>query len=120
MTQNRKVTYHIPDFIVINHGTNDGDADSATFKANYNAALERLRIKYSGVPIFAMIPFNQRHAQDIRDCVSDKSYCYLIETSNWNVTFTDGGHPNVNGGIVAGTKLAEQIEAVLGKGFFIV
>ena len=120
MTQNRKVPYHIPDFLVINHGTNDGDADSATFKANYNAALERLRIKYSGVPIFTMIPFNQRHAQDIRDCVADKKYCYLIETSTWNVTFTDGGHPDVNGGIVAGTKLAEQIEAVLGKSFFIV
>lgn len=120
MTQNRKVPYHIPDFIVINHGTNDGDADSATFKANYNAALERLKIKYSGVPIFAMIPFNQRHAQDIRDCVADKSYCYLIETANWNVTFTDGGHPDVNGGVVAGTKLAEQIEATLGKSFFIV
>lgn len=120
MTKNRKVPYHIPDFIVINHGTNDGNADSATFKANYNAALERLRIKYSGVPIFAMIPFNQRHAQDIRDCVADKTYCYLVETENWNVTYTDGGHPDVNGGIVAGTKLAEQIEATVGKSFFIV
>ena len=120
MTQNRKVPYHIPDFIVINHGTNDGDADSATFKANYNSALEKLRIKYSGVPIFTMIPFNQRHAQDIRDCVADKSYCYLVETSNWNVTFTDGGHPDINGGIVAGTKLAEKIEATLGKSFFMV
>lgn len=120
MTQNRKVPYHIPDFIVINHGTNDGDADSATFKANYNSALEKLRIKYSGVPIFTMIPFNQRHAQDIRDCVADKSYCYLVETSNWNVTFTDGGHPDINGGIVAGTKLAENIEATLGKSFFMV
>lgn len=120
MTQNKKVPYHIPDFIVINHGTNDGAADSATFKANYNSALEKLRIKYSGVPIFTMIPFNQQHAQDIRDCVSDKPYCYLVETSSWNVTFTDGVHPDVNGGIVAGTKLAEQIEAVLGKSFFIV
>ncbi|MGZ0934797.1 SGNH/GDSL hydrolase family protein [Streptococcus thermophilus] len=120
MTKDRKVPYHIPDFIVINHGTNDSAADSATFKANYNLALERLKIKYSGVPIFTMIPFNQQHAQDIRDCVADKSYCYLVETSSWNVTFTDGVHPDINGGIVAGTKLAEHIEATLGKSFFMV
>jgi hypothetical protein len=119
MTSTRSAPYLEPDFIVINHGTNDNGASSETFKTEYNAILNRLSIKYPGVPIFAMIPFIQYHAQDIRDCVADKLFCYLVETDDWGVTFTDWVHPDINGGIIAGEKLADAITKVLGKEFFI-
>lgn len=119
MTSSRETPYIEPDFIVVNHGRNDGSADSATFKTEYNAVLNRLKIKYSGVPIFAMIPFAQTHAQDIRDCISDKYFCYIIETNNWTVTFSDGIHLDVAGGIAAGELLSKAILDVLGKSFFV-
>lgn len=118
MTAARPTPYFEPDLIVINHGTNDSGADSATFKSAYNAVLDRLKLKYAGVPIFTMIPFNQAHAQDIRDCVSGRTYCYLVETNGWGVTYTDGVHPDVNGGITAGGKLATQIQSVMGTSYF--
>jgi lysophospholipase L1-like esterase len=118
MTSTRPAPYFEPDAIVINHGTNDGGADSATFTAAYNAILDRLRIKYPGVPIFPMIPFNQAHAQDIRGCIAGRKYCYLVETSGWPMTYTDGLHPDSSGGTVAGGNLATAITAVLGKDFF--
>lgn len=119
MTSTKEAPYYEPDFIVINHGTNDSGATSETFKTKYNAVLERLKVKYAGVPIFAMIPFNQAHAQDIRDCASGKPYVKVVETTGWTITFTDGVHPDVNGGIVAGEKLANAIVSVLGKNYFL-
>ncbi|NGT96493.1 BppU family phage baseplate upper protein [Clostridium perfringens] len=118
MTYMKKAPYFEPDLIVINHGTNDSGANSTIFKTEYNKVLDRLKIKYSGVPIFAVIPFNQRHAQDIRDCVTDRKYCYLIETSGWKITYTDSIHPNIKGGKIAGEKLANEIIKILGKNFF--
>lgn len=122
MTAQREEQYIEPDLIVINHGTNDPkstDEDSSNFINEYNQVLERLRIKYPGVPIFAVIPFRQFHADDIRACVSGKEWVYLIETQGWNVPYTDGVHPNVEGGKIAGEKLSLEILKVLGKDYFI-
>ena len=119
MTSLRDAPYFEPDAIVINHGTNDAGSTSAVFQAAYNAVLDRLRIKYAGTPIFTMIPFNQAKAADIRSCVANRSDCYLVETSGWGVTYTDGTHPDIAGGITAGLKLADAITTVLGEGYFI-
>ena len=119
MTNSRETPYYEPDIIVINHGTNDSGFGSDAFIPAYNKVLDRLSIKYPGVPIFTMIPFIQTHASDIRTCVKDRSNCYLVETEGWGVTYTDTCHPNANGAIIGGAKLAEKIIEVLGKNFFI-
>ena len=119
MTQNKETPYYEPNIVVINHGTNDGGYTSDTFIPAYNKVLDRLTIKYPGVPIFAIIPFNQSHSSDIRNCVSNRSNCYLVETDSWGVTYTDGLHPDANGAQIAGEKLANEIINVLGKSYFI-
>ncbi|OYQ67919.1 hypothetical protein [Aerococcus sp. 1KP-2016] len=78
-----------------------------------------MTIKYAGVPIFAMIPFRKNRETEIRQCVGGRSNVYLVETGNWAITYTDGTHPDLNGGVVAGQKLAEFIVSVVGKQFFI-
>lgn len=119
MTNSRETPYFEPDAIVINHGTNDGGASSETFKNEYNRVLDRLTIKYPGVPIFAAPPFNQSHSADIIECVANRSNCYLIDTAGWGVTYTDGIHPDANGARIAGEKLADAIVEILGKAYFI-
>ncbi|MDK0900150.1 GDSL-type esterase/lipase family protein [Clostridium perfringens] len=119
ITSQREASYVEPDLIVLNHGTNDLGSSSELFKEEYNKVLDRLTIKYSGVPIFVMIPFKQTHSSDIKECVKDRGNCYLVETNGWGVTYTDGTHPNIEGGVIAGEKLSNKILNVLGKSYFI-
>jgi lysophospholipase L1-like esterase len=115
----RKAAKISPDIIVINHGTNDSKADSNTFKMGYNKVLDKLHEEHTNTPIVCMIPFNQTHAQDIRDCVNGRSYCKLIETSNWNLTFTDTKHPNASGAERAGKLLSDKLIDLFGTRYFI-
>ena len=119
MTSNIKTPYSEPDFIVINHGTNDSGATDLDYENGLASALNRLTIKYSGVPIFVMIPFRQTKAESIRKVTKNRSNCCVVETIGWGVTYTDGTHPDYNGGQIAGAKLADEITKVLGKSYFI-
>lgn len=119
MTNARESPYIEPDLVVMNMGTNDSASTSDNFTQKLNAVLDRFTIKYSGTPIFVMVPFNQARKTEITIAVSARSNMYLVETEYWNITTTDGIHPNVGGGVTAGKKLAEAIKSVLGKDFFI-
>lgn len=107
-----------PDFIVINHGQNDGAADAATFQAAYDALIKALQAKYPGKLIFCMIPFSQQHAANIT-LIANNNNCVLVPTVGWGVTYTDGTHPDIAGGETAGTKLAQFIVDKLGISYFI-
>lgn len=119
MTQNRKTPYYEPDLIVVNIGTNDGNSTSSDFITQFNNTLDRLSIKYSGTPIFVMIPFNGSKRSEIITCVNSRSNIYLIDTRGWGVSTTDNAHPNLEGGITAGNKTADYIISILGKNYFI-
>ena len=108
----------IPDVIVINHGTNDRNVNAETFKAELVKALSRLREKYSDAPIVYMIPFGQYHAQAIAEAVSGFENACVVQTDEWNITFTDVYHPDSNGAKIAGENLAEELICILGEGFF--
>ncbi|MFS0560146.1 GDSL-type esterase/lipase family protein [Terribacillus sp. 179-K 1B1 HS] len=116
-----------PDYVVINHGTNDKLSEASDgitadqFKDNYRKLLDRCMRKYSGVPIFMMIPFGQYYASEIRAVASEDKYkgaCAVIETAGWNITYTDGLHPDEAGSALAGQKLAEVLISKLGSAFF--
>lgn len=113
-----------PDVICIEHGYNDGTLissgvyTSSDFKAGYNALLDRIKIKYPGVPIICIIPFKQSMKAEIEDCVKDRNYCYVIDTENWGITYTDSAHPNNEGAILAAEKLAKGIVNLFGKQYF--
>lgn len=117
-SSNRAAANINPNIIVINHGTNDVKANSNTFKKGYNAVLTKLHEQHKNVPIVCMIPFNQTHAQDIRECVHNKKYCYLVETKDWNLTYTDTKHPNIQGAKKAGKLLSEKLIELFGAEFF--
>ncbi|MFI3632815.1 hypothetical protein [Streptococcus parauberis] len=113
------------DYIVMAHGFNDntlinnGTYTVDQFKAAYNEVLNRLAIKYSGSPIFCVVPFGAQALQPyIEDCLSSRSYCYLIKSTGWSISTTDGVHPNVTGSQVLGKNIATEIEKILTKQYF--
>lgn len=119
MTASRDTPYYEPDLVVINIGTNDGAATSANFISGFNSVLNRLSVKYSGTPIFVILPFNGAKRSEITTCVNGRTNIYLVDTKGWNIDTTDGVHPNIAGGVTAGQKLANAIISVLGKSYFI-
>lgn len=108
-----------PDFIVINHGTNDSSATDELFTTEYTNVITRLQFKYPGVPIFAVRPYNGAKSNIIKSIAEAHKNVFYVDTLGWGVTYTDGLHPDAAGGLVAGTKLADEIKAVLGSSFFL-
>lgn len=112
------------DAILIEYGYNDntvisnGTKTKQDFINAYNELINLLVGKYGCVPIFCMIPFKQSLAKEIRQIASERSYCYCIETSDYDVTYSDNAHPNVNGAEEIANRLSADIEKVLGKDFF--
>ena len=107
-----------PDVIVVNHGTNDGGQSRKAFGEALTATLNRLREKYPDAPIVYLIPFNQAQARVIADTVKDMANVYVVETKGWEITYTDGVHPDAAGAKLAGEKLAEELQGIFGEEFF--
>ena len=108
----------IPDVIVINHGTNDGGANRKVFEESLTATLARLREKYPDTPIVYLIPFNQAQARIITTVMENTENAYVIETKDWEITFTDTAHPDVAGAKYAGEHLADALKDIFGENFF--
>lgn len=119
MTKNRLAPYYEPDVVVVNIGTNDFAADTDVFKSQYTAVINRLLIKYSGTPLFIMVPFNGTRKSEITDITNNKKGVYMVDTTGWDISTTDGLHPDVAGSIKAGTKLSDYIISTLGRNYFI-
>ena len=115
MTKNKLAPYYEPDVIVVNIGTNDFDAATDVFKSQYTAVINRLLIKYSGTPLFIMVPFNGAKKSEITDITNNKKGVYMVDTTGWDISTTDGLHPDVAGSIKAGTKLSDYIISTLGR-----
>lgn len=119
MTSSRQSPYYEPDLVVVNIGTNDKTAAASLYISELNKALDSLTIKYSGTPLFVMIPFDQGVATSVKNVVYGRENVYLVDTKGWNITTTDGTHPDVSGSIIAGNKLSDYIVSVLGQNYFI-
>jgi lysophospholipase L1-like esterase len=109
------------DAILIEYGYNDVSAGytAEQFKQYYNELIDLLVGHYSGVPVFCLIPFKQSFAQAIREIASARSYCYCIETSEYEVTYSDNAHPNANGATSIAESLSEDIIKIMGKDYFV-
>lgn len=119
MTKNKLAPYYEPDIIVVNIGTNDFDAATDVFKSQYTAVINRLLIKYSGTPLFIMVPFSGARKSEITDITNNKKGVYMVDTTGWDISTTDGLHPDAAGSIKAGTKLSDYIISTLGRNYFI-
>jgi hypothetical protein len=113
-----KETADIPDFVVINMGTNEPTVDSATFIPAYQTLLQRIQIKYPGIPIFCMRPFNGTHGADVQTAITSFKNCFFVDTTGWGVTYSDGIHPNESGALTAANKLSSIIKNTIGSTIF--
>lgn len=108
----RKATSYDADVIVIEHGTNDVNTYGDIFINEYKKVLKMVHKAHPKAKVMVMIPFTQIHAGDIRKAAASyKSWCTVIETSSWKLSYTDGLHPNTSGAKTAGKNLAKKVSA---------
>lgn len=101
-----------PDLIVINHGHNDTGTSTEVWSEAFNTVLDRIMVKYPGVKVVGLSPFNGLHKDDMKSCCDARSWCYYINTDNWRLMrfYADGpGHLTAEGAEFCGEKLAEVI-----------
>jgi lysophospholipase L1-like esterase len=114
---------YVPDYVVVNLGTNDPSTGPATpnFKPAYLTFLQNLRSYYPQATIFAMSPFNTAHKNEIADTVSirnaagDAKVSY-VDTTGWidiATETTDGTHPTIAAHDKISVKLATAIQDYL-------
>lgn len=109
---------HVPDLIVINHGTNDGGLLPHEFTVALRDTLMRLSEVYPGTPVVYVIPLFQSQAEVIRSLMAEYPNGHVVETLGWPVAYSDGVHPSAQGAKVFGEKLAEELNRIFGKDFF--
>lgn len=108
----RKADKFNADVVVVLHGTNDVYTYGDIYVSEYQKVLNLLHSKFPKAKIMAVIPFNQIHADEIRAAAASCSkWCSVVETSSWNLTYTDGMHPNAKGSEKAGKNLAKIISS---------
>ena len=107
-----------PDVIVVNHGSNDVGQNRLLFEEQLTVTLNRLREKYPEAPIVYLIPFEQTHSRVIPGVVEKMENAYVIETRKWEITYTDGIHPDAAGAKAAGDQLAAALTAIFGENYF--
>jgi len=86
---------YVPDYIVINLGTNDANKNIQIFKENYISFITKLQETYPNVTIFCMTPFNGAKRVQIKEVVNAfDSGVYLIDSAQWGISGgADGLHP---------------------------
>lgn len=107
-----------PTAIVMNHGTNDRWWDIGSFYTAYTDTIIKLKSKYPNTPIFCVVPLTLHSFASEIQRVATEQNCFYLDTTNWNVTTTDGVHPDVDGHAIAGQKLADFIKEKLGQYYF--
>ncbi|WP_458166817.1 GDSL-type esterase/lipase family protein [Kribbella sp. WER1] len=101
---------YVPDYMVINLGTND--STSPNFKPAYLAFLRNVRGYYPDVTIIAMSPFNTNHRDEIAEVVGTTGDLY-VDTTGWidpATETTDGTHPTIAAHDKIAAKLASAIQ----------
>ncbi len=93
----------VPDYIVINIGTNDYNKDQAEAKANYISFLDALYEAYPEVKIVIMTPFdssathnNDAIVQTIKEVVALYDDVLFLDSYEWGMKpGADGLHPSI-------------------------
>lgn len=105
------------DLVVINYGTND-QRNADQFAGGFERYLHAVRHKCERAPIVVLQPFAGCFSAELQAAVAQVERAFYVETSDWQLTYTDGVHPNAAGAQKAGNKLAQALQRVLGPVFF--
>lgn len=114
-----------PDLIVIEYGHNDntliinGTHTEAEFVAKYEELIAILRGMYTGTPIILVVPFHQYLVSAVSEVVENTECCYLVQTADYDATYSDGTHPDANGATIIAERLSADIIGIMGKEYFI-
>ena len=85
---------YVPDYIVINLGTNDGSLSSQDFFENYVDFIKDLKEAYPNVVIFCMTPFNGAKEYYIKRVAEEfKKDVYAIDSAQWGIKEGKDVHP---------------------------
>jgi lysophospholipase L1-like esterase len=109
----------LPDAVVINMGTNDGQRVSGeVFGPLYRTYLETIRKTYPAAQILCLRPFNGAHASVIQGVVHElrDSKIRYVDTTGWidpEKHTTDKVHLNLDGNQLAAEKVAAILKRVL-------
>lgn len=108
------------DMILVEYGYNDSNTGitGEQFKGYYRELLDVLIGHYTNTPIICLIPFKQSFAKYIREVAGERKYCYVVETSDYEVTYSDNAHPNASGAESIAIRLSADIEKLVGKQYF--
>jgi lysophospholipase L1-like esterase len=108
-----------PDLVVVNRGTNDGEASATVFRPAYTTFIGSIRAGYPNAKIAAMRPFNGAHAAEIKAEVDARraagdTRIFYLDTTGWigSSDTTDGTHPNQQGSQKAVTALTAAIHSM--------
>jgi lysophospholipase L1-like esterase len=108
------------DVVVINQGTNDRNADGATFAPLYLGFLAEIRAAYPGAKIVALRPFVGAFGTEIQEQIKARkdggdAKVFYIDTDGWTAPgdFTDGVHPNQAGSVKIQGKLVTALQPIL-------
>jgi lysophospholipase L1-like esterase len=109
----------LPDAVVVNMGTNDGQRVSGeVFGPLYRAYLETIRKAYPLAQILCLRPFNGAHATVIEGVVRElrDSKIRYVDTTGWvdpEKHTTDKVHLNLEGNRLAAERVAAILKTVL-------
>lgn len=107
-----------PDFqtddVIVNLGTPDKKINDNDFRVGFEVVLQKLKLQYPKSRLWVMIPFSQNHADVIREETPEYENTRLIETKDWDLTFTDGMHPDLAGSQKAADYLIQVLQPTLG------
>ena len=66
----------------------------------------KLHERYPENIILCIVPLTQTHVEEIRQVALPFIWCNVVETKDWEITYTDNVHPDVNGA----KKMADYLE----------
>ena len=105
---------HLPDFLVINQGANDGPYPSNEFIEAYVKFLQEARRYCPHTLILALRPFGGQHGDDVAEAVRTMAdpLIVFVDTTGWvgKDDYTDGIHPNIAGSRKAAACLEEILK----------
>lgn len=105
-----------PDYVLINHGTNDGGASAEAFREGYIALLDAIRAAHPQAKIFAMSVFCGSHEADLEELIPAYNAAHHDQ-----VVFINGSHwlppqpihPLRDGHRLAAERLTEVLRPLL-------
>ena len=109
---------YVPDYIVINLGTNDSGINNGKFVNDYKSFITDLKAAYPNVTIFCMTPFNSTKAMQVKQAAGafDEGV-YVIDSAKWGIAGgEDGLHPAPASLDTAAAKLFDIITAYVEDG----